>query len=156
MKKVIVTTFAILAITFSVALAQGKGSSASNSKKQLNVKQFSKDVCNCINKVFKGIHPAAEKLLIDMAEIGEEAALKKFTEYAQNNPDEMAKVEESMNAIGDVGNKMDELCGDIKNKYGKFDESLTKQQKEAIIKHLKNDQKCKIAAAVFQKGFEAK
>jgi hypothetical protein len=132
MKKIALITLLFI-FAFSYAEAQSR-----------KVKKFSDDLCGCINKTFGNLHPALLQMFSDMADYGEEKAKDNLIAYLQAHPEEAEAFQQSMTEMGNVEEKMEKNCSDLKDKYKNLDKEFSAEGKEKAIQYIKKKKDCKI------------
>lgn len=116
-------------------------------------KSAAKETCECFNEIMNNFHPEIVKMMKNMVEIGEEAAIQEFTQYMMSlNEEEQMEFIKEAESLKNMESMLDDQCGNIKDKYAQYQGNDAFG--ERVIYHLENNESCKVLAAIIKKSKE--
>ena len=146
MKKNFLFILSLAIFISSTTIAQ------SLSKKEEKItKAAAKETCECFNKIMSSFHPEITKMMKNMVEIGEDAAIQEFTKYMMTlSEEEQKEFIKEAERLKNMESMLDEQCGHIEKKYAKYKDNDAFG--ERVIYHLENDASCKLLGEIMKKA----
>ena len=111
-------------------------------------------LCGCVNTLMDDMHPQFKTMIRDMEAIGQEEATAKFTQYLEDNPEEMEQIMKDTQKLDNFDGSMAEIEGcenlnAVLSNTMKNEGSMTLEELEA---ELKSRAECEFAAIFFSMG----
>ena len=148
MKKNFLLTMSLILFIGSSTIAQKL-----SKKEEKFSKAAAKETCECFNKIMESFHPEITKMMKNMVEVGEEAAIQEFTKYMLTlNEEEQKEFIKEAERLKNMESMLDEQCGHIEKKYAQYKENDAFGKR--VIYHLENDDSCKLLGEIMKKAKE--